>query len=99
VVFLVIVLLILFQPETSFVTQLPAPIDLQQQRNTMSPPASEGGENPVTGKDAPVSQDTKGKSQDQTDIDYPTGFKLALLMISIFIGMFLVSLVRGTPKP
>lgn len=70
----------------------------------MSPPASEGGEKPVTGKDgkdAPDSQskDTKDKSQEETDIVYPTGLKLALLMISIFIGMFLVSLVRGTPKP
>lgn len=28
-----------------------------------------------------------------TDFVYPSGFKLALLMISIFIGMFLVALV------
>jgi hypothetical protein len=27
------------------------------------------------------------------DFAYPSGFKLALLMISIFIGMFLVALV------
>nr|QZS37290.1 MFS-type transporter [Talaromyces sp.] len=62
----------------------------------MSSPASEGGEKPVTGKDAPASQATKGqgKGQDQTDIVYPTGLKLALLMISIFVGMFLVSLDR-----
>lgn len=71
---------------------------------TMSPPATEGGEKPVTGedgKDAPVDQskDIKGKGQDQTDIIHPTGLKLALLMISIFIGMFLVSLVRRAPKP
>lgn len=28
------------------------------------------------------------------DIIYPSGLKLALLMTSIFVGMFLVSLVR-----
>lgn len=26
---------------------------------------------------------------------YPTGFRLALLMVSIFLGMFLVALVRS----
>jgi hypothetical protein len=31
--------------------------------------------------------------QDKDDIVYPTGLKLALLITSIFIGMFLVSLV------
>lgn len=31
---------------------------------------------------------------DHTDIIYPSGLKLALLMTSIFVGMFLVSLVR-----
>lgn len=30
---------------------------------------------------------------DDTDIVYPTGLKLALLMTSMFVGMFLVSLV------
>jgi MFS family permease len=32
-------------------------------------------------------------SSDEADIVYPSGLKLILLMISIFIGMFLVSLV------
>ncbi len=31
---------------------------------------------------------------DHTAIIYPSGLKLALLMMSIFVGMFLVSLVR-----
>lgn len=31
---------------------------------------------------------------DHTSIIYPSGLKLALLMMSIFVGMFLVSLVR-----
>ena len=31
---------------------------------------------------------------DQTDIIYPSGLKFGLLMMSIFVGMFLVSLVR-----
>ena len=29
-----------------------------------------------------------------TDMVYPKGLKLALLIMSIFVGMFLVSLVR-----
>lgn len=32
--------------------------------------------------------------KDDTDIIYPSGLKLALLIMSIFVGMFLVSLVR-----
>jgi hypothetical protein len=35
--------------------------------------------------------DNTGSSGPETD--YPTGLKLALLMTSIFVGMFLVSLV------
>jgi hypothetical protein len=30
-----------------------------------------------------------------TDFVYPSGLRLALLMISIFVGMFLVALVRS----
>jgi hypothetical protein len=30
-----------------------------------------------------------------TDFVYPSGFRLALLIISIFVGMFLVALVRS----
>lgn len=65
----------------------------------MSLPASEGDGKPVAGKDAPVSQTNKGQSQDQTNIVYPTGIKLLLLMTSIFVGMFLVSLVSESSKP
>ena len=32
--------------------------------------------------------------QPATDFVYPSGFRLALLMTSIFVGMFLVALVR-----
>ncbi|KAK5192938.1 hypothetical protein LTR92_007232 [Exophiala xenobiotica] len=39
--------------------------------------------------DAPNSMDPKSK---QTDITYPTGIKLGLLMMSVFVGMFLSSL-------
>ncbi|KAH3109383.1 hypothetical protein KXW57_006984 [Aspergillus fumigatus] len=39
------------------------------------------------------------KDQDKDDIVYPTGLKLALLMTSIFIGMFLVSLDRLIISP
>lgn len=35
---------------------------------------------------------------DEKDIDYPTGIKLALLLMCIFVGMFLVSLAsRSEP--
>ena len=43
-----------------------------------------------TTADASNSMDPKGK---QPDLTYPTGIKLALLMMSIFVGMFLSSLV------
>ena len=33
-------------------------------------------------------------AMDQAEIIYPSGLKLALLLMSIFVGMFLVSLVR-----
>jgi len=40
----------------------------------------------------------QSKSKDlisgQSDIEYPSGLKLALLLTSIFVGMFLSSLVR-----
>lgn len=40
----------------------------------------------------------KSKTEDlkhtHTDSIYPSGLKLALLIMSIFVGMFLVSLVR-----
>ncbi|KAG2019076.1 hypothetical protein GB937_005367 [Aspergillus fischeri] len=39
------------------------------------------------------------KDQDKDDIVYPTGLKLALLITSIFIGMFLVSLDRLIISP
>ncbi|EED18903.1 MFS multidrug transporter, putative [Talaromyces stipitatus ATCC 10500] len=55
----------------------------------MSAPVSEGGEKLAFGKEGQPS-----KSQDQTDIIYPRGLKLALLIMSIFVGMFLVSLDR-----
>lgn len=35
----------------------------------------------------------KDKDKDKDDIVYPTGLKLSLLIISILISMFLVSLV------
>lgn len=44
----------------------------------------------------PSSDAVPAKAKDHADIIYPSGLKLALLMISIFIGMFLVSLVRLT---
>ncbi len=47
---------------------------------------------PGSSANASNSMDPKGK---QRDITYPTGIKLALLMMSIFVGMFLSSLVRS----
>lgn len=40
----------------------------------------------------------QGPNPDTPDTEYPTGIKLALLMTSIFVGMFLVSLVCRAPS-
>lgn len=60
-----------------------APID--GKAPTCTHPASEEG---------PDESKAKDLKHIHTDIIYPSGLKLALLMISIFVGMFLVSLVR-----
>lgn len=44
-------------------------------------------------KTAPPASDNATQPADPTDFFYPSGFKLALLLISIYIGMFLVALV------
>ena len=48
------------------------------------------------GPPTPIDDGSKAKELNNihTDIVYPSGLKLALLMMSIFVGMFLVSLVR-----
>ncbi|PKX89365.1 MDR family MFS transporter [Aspergillus novofumigatus IBT 16806] len=46
-----------------------------------------------------MSQGKPAEDQDKDDIVYPTGLKLALLITSIFIGMFLVSLDRLIISP
>jgi energy-converting hydrogenase Eha subunit A len=48
---------------------------------------------PVALDQSTMSQEKPAKDQDKDGIVYPTGLKLALLITSIFIGMFLVSLV------
>lgn len=52
---------------------------------------------------APITRDLKANEQHlkpvQSDHVYPSGLKLALLMTSIFVGMFLVALVRSTNRP
>ncbi|RLL96869.1 hypothetical protein CFD26_104810 [Aspergillus turcosus] len=52
----------------------------------------------TTSQEKPLGDTTidnaKDKDKDKDDIVYPTGLKLSLLMISIFISMFLVSLDR-----
>ncbi|KAK5240746.1 hypothetical protein LTR40_007798, partial [Exophiala xenobiotica] len=60
----------------------------QQRKEVASPAQYRSGQGGTTA-DAPNSMDPKGK---QTDITYPTGIKLGLLMMSIFVGMFLSSL-------
>jgi len=57
-----------------------APVD--SNASNLTDPASE----PST-----VADESKDR---QTDIIYPSGLKLALIMTSIFVSMFLVSLVR-----
>jgi hypothetical protein len=71
----------------------------QPQEDEIAPPAPMDGEAPTCTD--PASEGTaadESKAKDlkriHTDIIYPSGLKLALLMMSIFVGMFLVSLVR-----
>ena len=70
----------------------------QPQEDNIAPPALMDGEKPTstgaTGEDGVAADESKDPKRIETDISYPSGLKLALLMISIFIGMFLVSLVR-----
>ena len=42
---------------------------------------------------APPSGKTTDPAEEEDNFDYPKGFRLALLMLSIFLGMFLVALV------
>jgi hypothetical protein len=51
---------------------------------------------PVSEKDTTAESKVKDVQgiQTATDIVYPSGLKLVLLMISIFVGLFLVALVR-----
>jgi hypothetical protein len=67
--------------------------------NPAPPPAIDGpattgaqstGEN---GTAAAADDKPENSRPNVADIEYPTGIKLALLMTSIFVGMFLVSLV------
>ena len=49
---------------------------------------------PASEKDAAADK-SRDLKRVNTDTIYPSGLKLVLLMISIFIGMFLVALVRS----
>jgi hypothetical protein len=62
----------------------------QPQEDEIAPPA------PMDGEAADESK-AKDLKRIDTDIIYPSGLKLALLIMSIFVGMFLVSLVRERP--
>lgn len=62
------------------------------------------GTAPASEEDIMSTDNDKAKELNQhiqtdTDIIYPSGLKLTLLMMSIFIGMFLISLVRVNPPP
>ena len=64
----------------------------QPQEDEIAPPAPMDGEaTTCTAADESKAKDLK---RIHTDITYPSGLKLALLMMSIFVSMFLVSLVR-----
>jgi hypothetical protein len=65
----------------------PTPTPMDDKNPTCTAPASE--EDMATDK-------SKAKAKDiHTDIIYPSGLKLAMLMMSIFVGMFLISLVSS----
>lgn len=53
----------------------------------------------LAGEEGTAADESKarGFKQDHTDEIYPSGPKLVLLMMSVFVGMFLVSLVCWLP--
>lgn len=53
----------------------------------------------LAGEEGTAADESKARSfkQDHTDEIYPSDPKLALLIMSVFVGMFLVSLVRWLP--
>jgi hypothetical protein len=69
----------------------------QPQEDEITMPAPMDGEAPS----CTAADESKAKNLKRNDIDstYPSGLKLALLMMSIFVGMFLVSLVRPSSAP
>jgi hypothetical protein len=60
----------------------------QPQEDDIAPPA------PIDSKAPKCTDPAADKSKAKEDVVYPSGLKLALLITSIFVGMFLVSLVR-----
>lgn len=44
--------------------------------------------------DKPAAQPGSGRRPDEENIEYPTGIRLALVMLSVFVSMFLVALDR-----
>jgi hypothetical protein len=70
------------------------------QEDEIAPPAIMDGKAPTctdpASQESTITDESKAKDlrHADTDIVYPSGLKLALLMTSIFTGMFLVSLVR-----
>jgi hypothetical protein len=72
----------------------------QRQNDEIAPPAPMDGEAPTSthpvGEKDTAADESKAKDLKRihTDIIYPSGLKLAFLIMSIFVSMFLVSLVR-----
>jgi hypothetical protein len=72
----------------------------QPQEDKVAPPAPMDGKAPTctdpAGEEGTAADESKAKDLKRihTDIIYPLGLKLALLIVSIFVSMFLVSLVR-----
>jgi hypothetical protein len=69
----------------------------EPQEGEITIPAPMDGEAP----NCTAADESKAKDLKRNDIDstYPSGLKLALLMMSIFVGMFLVSLVCLNSAP
>lgn len=87
----VIILSMLFQKKerTPQSDEVAFPIDGKAESQ-----AADAPERPYEGYMAVKDLNAKDPGSVTTDIIYPSGLKLALLMTSIFISMFLVSLVR-----
>jgi hypothetical protein len=64
------------------------PVNIEERIQSKDVEVSDEGETMAQPKTPPVTTETKGETE------YPTGLKLSLIVISIYLAAFLVALVR-----